>query len=60
LLIFLLQVLEPTLQYHDRRPGLNKVRQRGIWGDIPPAGVWEPPLGKGDPGAKPPEADAFL
>jgi len=24
---------------HGRWPGLNKVRQMGVWGDIPPAGV---------------------
>jgi len=38
------------------------VRQRGVWVDIPPSGGLgaEPPLGKGGPGAKPPEADAFL
>ena len=41
---------------HGHRPGLNKVRQRGVWGDIPPSrGLGtEPPLGKGGP------ADAFL
>ena len=44
---------------HGLRSGLNKVRQRGEWGDIPPCGG----LGaksKGGSGAKLPEADALL
>ena len=35
------------MSWHGRRLGLNKVRQRGVWGDIPPAGVWG---GKGSGG----------
>ena len=44
-------VMLPTT-LHGRRPGLNKVRQRGVWGDNPPSGGLgaEPLLGKGDPG----------
>ena len=44
--------------YHGRRPGLNKVGQRGSRGNCPSRGLGA--VGKGDPGAKPPEADAFL
>jgi len=49
----------PIMTYHGRRPGLNKVRQRGVWGIFHPAEVWGAE-GKGGPRAKSPEADAFL
>jgi len=28
--------LHPYTDIHGHRPGLNKVRQRGVWGDITP------------------------
>ena len=45
---------------HDRRAGLNKVKQKGggLGGFSPSWGLG--PEGKGGPGEKPPEADAFL
>ena len=51
--------VRPCSHIHDRRPGLNKVRQRGIWGNIPPCGGLGAEV-KGGPVAKPTEADAFL